>query len=210
MTHLSISAVIMLFCGVIFQPSPMNQSSRIDVHTSCIPYASGQREDVDVVPWNPYVLSYGSFMGLADSAATLDANSSVDIRWRIMPDDYGDSITVYIQAVFITQKSWMKVRHPALLAHEQGHFDITEYFARKLRAEIWAIDPMNYDSFVQSVREVYERTRVAEAAEHARYDSTTNHGRTPRAQQEWLERIQEKLSHTSRYSQPNMRILIRD
>jgi len=149
-------------------------------------------------------------MGLADSAATLDANSSVDIRWRIMPDDYGDSITVYIQAVFITQKSWMKVRHPALLAHEQGHFDITEYFARKLRAEIWAIDPMNYDSFVQSVREVYERTRVAEAAEHARYDSTTNHGRTPRAQQEWLERIQEKLSHTSRYSQPNMRILIRD
>jgi hypothetical protein len=55
------------------------------------------------------------------------------ILFKINPnsDGYSDSII----AVFYRAESWVKGRSESALIHEQGHFDISEIFARKLRNE---------------------------------------------------------------------------
>src|SRR4051812_12870206 len=47
----------------------------------------------------------------------------------------GDSLTITVRSIFDKNKSWIKPgdKSDSLLIHEQGHFDIAEIYARKLK-----------------------------------------------------------------------------
>jgi hypothetical protein len=85
-------------------------------------------------------LSYADFAGaqvpLKDSVGKLDtlAVINAEIAYRI--DISGGKNRIHAYAVVYPEHSWMKVRTPSILKHEQGHFDIAEIYARRFEKKI--------------------------------------------------------------------------
>lgn len=90
------------------------------------------------------------------------------------------------------------------LAHEQGHFDITEAVARELRAELTALVGRG-PTAAAAVRDLKEHVDGAFTGaldrlerEQTRYDRETRHGTRKKAQRRWLKDIEERLAEAQR------------
>src|SRR5205807_1030803 len=101
-------------------------------------------------------------------------------------------------------KSWRRseIRDPAaLLAHEQGHFDLNEIKAVTLRrmplAEYPSGSGATREAAVEDLRAKMQRFFDAAIAdlqrEHDHYDEETHHGQIAEKQKEWSETIEKRL-----------------
>ena len=104
-----------------------------------------------------------------------------------------------ITCSFSKVKSWGILKTPYILSHEQGHFDITEIFARKLHKELLDYK-FNRRTFRQDVNDIYDRVVKEKENFQYAYDGLTDHSRNKTVQKEWLEKIQELLIETEPYS----------
>lgn len=152
----------------------------------------------DVITWSPDVkLTWNDFKADPEMGNPHAAISNLGIRAPMK----GPPAEARIDAYFDPQKSWVKPEKdvPHLLAHEQGHFDITEIYARKLRKE------MGEFKFTQkNLSAQYERlfTKVTDelSLEQKRYDQETNWSQNKEKQAEWLEMIAIRLLESEDYS----------
>jgi hypothetical protein len=84
-------------------------------------------------------------------------------------------------------------KKPALLAHEQLHFDLCEVFARRLRKELTEQTSLDInDAFIQTYKLYKERQWL--------YDQETNHGLEPLAQERWQHAVTEELTGLAAYN----------
>ncbi|HVT13050.1 MAG TPA: DUF922 domain-containing protein [Fimbriimonadaceae bacterium] len=115
---------------------------------------------------------------------------------------YVASVTsIEIRSGFDATKSWRKskfnVDPDVLLRHEQGHLDINETYARKLRKTKLSEWPTGSGPTAASAEHALEdriRTLFAQAiancqAEQNQYDDETKHGQVASSQQTWLAKI---------------------
>ena len=86
----------------------------------------------DTISWKPaYHLKWTDFKGQIDTTKKYGALSSTGISLKF---SQRSGITLFkIVALFYKQESWVRVHSPVGLIHEQGHFNIAEIYARKLR-----------------------------------------------------------------------------
>jgi predicted secreted Zn-dependent protease len=96
-------------------------------------------------------------------------------------------------AEFVPEKSWVKAEPSEnLLRHEQGHFDITEIYARKLRRhfernpQLCAKGQAAVDAEAKKIFAEWDATQD-------QYDLETNHSKNIPVQREWETRIQHDL-----------------
>lgn len=90
----------------------------------------------DTLHWNKNrKLTWDDFQGVPDSTVIYAANTVAGFvtKSRYTSDS---TISVVITAVFYRKRAWQKTKYqtPQSLKHEQGHFDITEVYARKATA----------------------------------------------------------------------------
>jgi hypothetical protein len=64
--------------------------------------------------------------------------------------------TYKINCFFDRSKSWMRVKNDYVLAHEQGHFDISELYARKLNKAMQEYK-FNEKTASKDLPEIYQR-----------------------------------------------------
>ena len=84
---------------------------------------------------------------------------------------------------------------PYILAHEQGHFNITEIYARQLNKALLEYQ-LNPKTFKRDINAIYNIiVQQKETAQEA-YDNESDHSRNKRIQQEWSDRIQKMLQDT--------------
>jgi len=90
------------------------------------------------------------------------------------------------------------------LAHEQGHFDLTESIARELRAELTSLVGRGATAGA-AARDLKSHVDAAFAGAlerldrvQTRYDVETRHGTRKKAQRRWLEEIRERLAVAQR------------
>lgn len=108
-------------------------------------------------------------------------------------------VTTNVINYFLLEESWSKTGEitPALLNHEQGHFDISEIHARILRFE--------YEHFTFTDNFDYELDSIFVAVMDIRdqmeqnYDAATNHSLNVLGQEDWNNRIALKLSELEAY-----------
>lgn len=104
------------------------------------------------------------------------------------------------QAFMDRTRSWVlpDQRHPEVLRHEQGHFDLLEVFRRLLEKELraWIGKPVSAATREEAERaltrrleEVYLGVWEAHEAHQAQYDQETEHGRNQGQQDQWSRRI---------------------
>src|SRR5579871_6965376 len=94
----------------------------------------------ETIAWDSATrLTWADFRGKADNNSSFSASTASGIVYKFSMDGegYSDSIT----AVFYPNESWVRIRDDKYLIHEQGHFDITEIFARKLRKRLLEFVP---------------------------------------------------------------------
>ena len=108
---------------------------------------------------------------------------------------------VCVAALMYKRRSSVQVdeRNFEGLEHEQAHFDITEYFARKLSAELRSLraharsEEKARRSLERTVRNHYKQALAAWQEMEERYDRETNHGGRDIPQEQWRRHVRALL-----------------
>lgn len=175
--------------GVVFVKPP--------VHTLVTKLAKPKADD-EYIPWGTHNrLTWDDF--LCAPKSNTDAVASTSTALGIAYQIKNGKFTYQITCKFSKNKSWGLVKTPYILAHEQGHFDITEIFARKLYQALQGYQ-LNRTSFQSDINAIYEAVVAAKESFQMAYDGQTDHSRNKRKQAEWLERINALLEDTQPYA----------
>lgn len=114
---------------------------------------------------------------------------------------YGENKFIFhIQCQFDKNQSWGRVKNDYILSHEQGHFDITEIYARKLFKLLSAYTVGDVNTVSRDVNKIYEKTMQELNATQTKYDRETNNSVNRTAQAEWLADIQKQLTELHAYA----------
>lgn len=146
-------------------------------------------------------LSWDDFKGTPAPGRDTNVAARTSCRFGIRIDTmYASGIRVVVTNEFICRQSSVRPgrKTPALLAHEQLHFDLCEVYARQLRKQLanTELTPANIskvstDIFLETYR-IYRETQLL-------YDEETQHGLKPDAQQHWKETIGKELAALDGY-----------
>jgi len=144
-------------------------------------------------------IEWSDFQGKDFVGLRVLASSSIGIKLDYKVADPVEWFNV--ECVFFRTKSTTKKDNsPYILEHEQGHFDIGEIFARKLRKHILSIKGMvnshNY-SMLDSIQHLYLNLL---SDEQDRYDKETEHSNDTVQQRLWVLRIRNTLDSFKAYS----------
>jgi len=130
------------------------------------------------------------------------------------PNQVNDSTILVDVHAFFSRTLSAKTSNRALLKnevlqHEQGHFDLTEVYSRKLRKDLSETRYRSIPAFFKSAHILYNKENTAFIAEQKEYDNETNHSINIAQQQKWTESIADMLDKYSAYSNTQLRVVIR-
>lgn len=164
--------------------------------------AFGVQNPVDYILWSPErPLSWTDF-----KATTVSARPGVCAvsHLQLFPSySYNKNGVKYgVECRFIPSKSWVNETGRAsavLLKHEQGHFDLAEYYARVLRLSLHRskLTPQNIRDRVLQFR---DSVSTVEDARQELYDQETELGRSADRQIDWEQAIKRDLKSLEEYS----------
>ena len=167
-----------------------------------------------VIPWAPdHPLTWADFQGAAPSDPGIEAariHIVVSYRFSVAVRKESDMWRAWIpagtsgaQCTMDPTRSWVRpgAELPALLTHEQGHFDLAEVYRRLLKNTLSRLTAQGKDK--ASVKRCLEEraTEIAQGilarleAAQLRYDEETVHGTDLAAQSTWLSWIQSWLAN---------------
>jgi len=142
-------------------------------------------------------LVWDDFKGKPDNNNTNAALTSSGIEFGY---NYGDKGFSYqINCMFEKNKSWGRLKTDYILAHEQGHFDISEIHARKLNKALKAYRA-NPSTLSKDVQAIYQEIMKEQTEMQSEYDEVTDHSRDKPQQAIWLKRINTQLEQLKDYA----------
>jgi hypothetical protein len=155
-----------------------------------------------LLEWQPGTrLTWGDFTAPPPEHALHDAETSTGISASRWTCERGRMVVVGARAYFNRTKSFALAQRTDadLLTHEQGHFDLTELYARQLRERLRAIrcaarEPGAIQAAVDAAVQEVDQGFLAETE---RYDRETDHGRDRAGQQDWNQHLRERLERTA-------------
>jgi hypothetical protein len=122
----------------------------------------------------------------ADAAAS--TATYLGIEYNFGKDGFDYKIT----CSFSKTRSWALHKNDYILAHEQGHFDIAEIFARRLHKKMQEY-VFNKKTFKEDLKKIYMDLMSEKDAFQNDYDEETNHSIHREKQRHWLQKINEEL-----------------
>ncbi|HVZ55504.1 MAG TPA: DUF922 domain-containing protein [Chitinophagaceae bacterium] len=142
-------------------------------------------------------LQWSDYRGRPDPRSDAAASTSTEIGFEYRIRNGVPSYTLFCH--FSPSRSWGRYRTSYILAHEQGHFDITEIFARRLFQALKET-PFHEGSFRRDVERLY--TSIMQDREHMQqaYDQQTDYSRNQVQQEAWLKKIGDMLHQTETYA----------
>lgn len=149
--------------------------------------------------WSDYKL-------MAPNSNPYHAGSTIGISYHFNSKSY----ELEIKAAFYPQKSWVKAGQETshLLAHEQGHFDIAEIHARRLR-KLVCNKKFKKETFQQSFKRMYDQVIQEMELMQEEYDNETNFSKNRAMQTSWNEMIKVELKEFSVWDKTNISVVIR-
>jgi len=146
----------------------------------------------DTIHWHKnYKLSWSDFKGnpTANSNHNASTSSGISYSYRLRGTEYSFTTAAF----FDKNKSWSKTGNRNILTHEQGHFDITEIYARKL---LQALNTLSADTIIteKKIIALAEKIIADKNSYQRKYDLETGSGSNATGQQKWNKIIQTALS----------------
>ncbi|WEK37651.1 MAG: DUF922 domain-containing protein [Candidatus Pseudobacter hemicellulosilyticus] len=142
-------------------------------------------------------LTWDDFKGRPDpnlpNAALTNSTINLDYAFTSL------EMAFRIRCQFNTDRSWVKTKSEAVLAHEQGHFDITELHARKLNKALQG-EKIKDNSVTDQVNALQDKIKVEHHAMQRAYDQETDFSRNAEQQAKWAAKIAAELKAMEKYS----------
>lgn len=155
-------------------------------------------ESSEAIPWtNEQRLAWDDF--LSEPVRGTDAVASTSTSLGIFYQLSGSQLVYHITCSFNKEKSWTLMKTDYILLHEQGHFDITEIFARKLNAALHHYQ-FNRRTFKKDISQIYQSVVQQKENFQKEYDEATDHSRKRKEQYDWFDTINNLLAETQPYS----------
>lgn len=192
MSYHHLFSLLLLVTTFSSQPSPVR--SRLDlspVKTIVLP----KEEDTENIPWmDARRLNWTDFLCAprVNTDAVASTSTSLGLSYQIEEGSLAYGIT----CTFSKHKSWGSLKTDYILAHEQGHFDITEIFARKLHKALQEY-AFNRKTYRRDLNQIYQQIVKEKEDMQAAYDGESDHSRNRRIQYDWLEKIDHLLEETA-------------
>lgn len=165
--------------------SVTNDSTTLAVSTDMIPWENDKR-----LIWEDFLCE-----PKVGTDAVASTSTSLGIAYQLNDGELKYHITCY----FNKEKSWGLMKTDYILAHEQGHFDITEVFARRLNQALQNYQ-FNRKTFKKDIGQIYQAI-VSQKEEYQKtYDGQTDHSRNRKVQYDWLEKIDSLLAETAPFA----------
>lgn len=175
------------YIGIIFLFSSLLSAAQ-DPGEKLIDWKEGKK-----LVWDDYKGNIDPSSDAAASTATY-----LGIEYNITSSTLGYKITCR----FSENKSWVRYKSDYILSHEQGHFDITEIFARKLN-KLMSEYKFNKDSYRHDLQKIYQDILNEKEEMQNQYDKETDFSRNKEKQTEWLLKIAMKLKELKEFSDYN-------
>ncbi len=159
-------------------------------------FALGQ-ESEEMILWSPEVkLTWLDFKAKPPSVTRAAATTASGISYQFSTIYEGNVMQVdfTVEAHFYPDKSWYKKElcDDVILSHEQLHFDISELFARKMRAQL---SSTKFTSNIKrEIQKIYKTTLQELNDFQNTYDNETNFSRNLEAQLRWNVKIKKELA----------------
>jgi hypothetical protein len=150
--------------------------------------------DERYITWSSTVpLTWGDFQGRPHLHSSVGAVTMSGISLKYEGTE--GALVATVKATFDREESWVnrKAADDYVLKHEQLHFDITELYARKLRAALKQINP-GVPKPEKVVERLFDRYSGESRTYQDLYDKETDHSRNVKQQAVWEERINRELN----------------
>jgi hypothetical protein len=199
--NLSLSVLVIAFAGLGAAFVPATSHPVASSNKTAVTYAApvAREENEELVPWSVRrVVGWQDFQSapVRGTEAVASTSTSLGLSYQLKDGE----LSYEISCNFSKIKSWGLLKTEYILAHEQGHFDITEICARRLYQELSAYT-FNKRTYKQDLTRIYntvvnEKERMQEV-----YDHETDHSRNKGIQSEWQDRIQKMLDESQDWAQ---------
>lgn len=140
--------------------------------------------------WDDYLAKPSS---LSDAAAITSTALGVEYHLK------NNALSYSITCRFSKTHSWGRHKTEYILQHEQGHFDITELFARKLAKELKGYK-FNARKYQDDVSKIYKKVMDEKEEYQNKYDKETDFSRNKQQQADWLQKIRDELDDLYEYA----------
>ncbi len=160
--------------------------------------AAAQASDEDYIDWSAVRrLTWSDYQGtpLPGSDAVASTFSILGISYRISNNSFQYSI----ECRFSKTNSWGLHKTSYILKHEQGHFDITELFARILHQHMSEYR-FSRASYKKDLQQIYQDVLKKKDNMQQAYDRETKHSINREKQEFWLKKIEAMLKETEAFS----------
>lgn len=139
-----------------------------------LPAFSYLPENKELISWSAIrKLRWSDFKGKPFNAKSELAVTDYSISYSI--HSFGDMLHIVVKNCFSPQTSWTKdSTRKLLLIHEQGHFDLVEIYARKIRQALRNVN-FKYDSVSKQFNRIYAYYYDQLNAERDAYDVVTEY-----------------------------------
>lgn len=177
-----------------------------------IPFVFQQTEPAEIFWSNDMKITWADFKGKVDENDSFKARSCIGI---IQKENYkykGSVLTatIVVKASFDQSCSWALADvkgNDALLSHEQGHFDISEIYARKLRKSLKELALAKREISEINISKIIDTYTAERDAKDALYDTETNHSQDAATQKEWSIKIRNELKGLEQFNDASPIIL---
>lgn len=157
-----------------------------------------EKESSEFIPWiDTRKLNWEDFQSEPQKNSEAVASTSTEMGLTYVVKN--NSFTYNITCNFSKTKSWGIVKTPYILAHEQGHFDVTEIFARKLHKALQEYQ-FNHNNYRNEISRIYDNIVEQKEAFQKLYDKHSDHSRNHKHQFHWQDKIEEFLLETAPYA----------
>ena len=135
-------------------------------------------------------LSWSDFEGQVnrESEAAALTSTYLGFQYRVKNNVF----TYNIACRFAKKRSWGLIKNDWILNHEQGHFDISELYARYLHEAI-AEYPLDLKNLKSDLDQLYQEYMEYKEEFQNQYDEETNFSRNKEKQIEWSNKINDLL-----------------
>ena len=157
-----------------------------------------QNKNEELITWSKdKKLTWADYKGKVKTGT--DAAASTATYLGIEYNFTGNGFDYKITCSFSKTRSWGLHKTDYILAHEQGHFDIAEIFARKLNKKMGEYK-FDKDSFKDDLKIIYQSIALEKDAFQNQYDDETDHSIKKEKQAEWLKKISDLLKEFAAFS----------
>ncbi len=163
-----------------------------------IPFLLPVKPDHQFIDWNAErKLVWDDFKGKPDPVSTNVALTNSNIHLEYGYNQKG--FTYAIKCRFNKNLSWVRLKNDYILNHEQGHFDLSEVYARLLHKELSAYR-FNGKTVDKDVQGIHGRVIGEFTGTQQQYDKETRHSLDTLQQRQWDNKIRSLLQQYAEYA----------